>query len=124
MKVIIAGSRTINDYEAVKAFVAESGYDITEVVSGHSPGGGVDLLGERWSEEFLGKKARLFPYPVLMGVTGGYFRNKKMAVYGDALIAIWDGESKGTKDMINQMKRLGKPHKVFVLRPGQASLPW
>ena len=35
-----------------------------------------------------------------------------MAEYGDMLIAFWDGESKGTKNMIDTSKRLGL--KVFI----------
>jgi len=30
-----------------------------------------------------------------------------MAEYGDMLIAFWDGESKGTKNMIDTSKKLG-----------------
>lgn len=38
-----------------------------------------------------------------------------MAQYADALIAVWDGESKGTLHMINSMNNIGKP--VFVYCP-------
>jgi hypothetical protein len=31
-----------------------------------------------------------------------------MAEYADRLVAIWDGESRGTKSMIEAMERLGK----------------
>ena len=37
----------------------------------------------------------------------GYLRNKQMAEYADALIAFWDGESKGTKHMIDLAKKNG-----------------
>lgn len=49
MKVIIAGSRTINDYKLVKNILNSSKLRFTEVVSGHAQG--VDLLGERWADE-------------------------------------------------------------------------
>jgi len=29
----------------------------------------------------------------------GFQRNEAMAVYGDILISIWDGKSRGTRDM-------------------------
>ena len=41
-------------------------------------------------------------------------RNREMAEYADALLAVWDGESKGTANMILEMHRMGKP--VFVWR--------
>jgi hypothetical protein len=37
-----------------------------------------------------------------------------MADYADALIAIWDGKSKGTKNMIKQMEKSGK--KAFIFK--------
>ena len=36
-----------------------------------------------------------------------------MAEYGDALIAVWDGKSRGTQNMIDIMKAFGKPVYVF-----------
>lgn len=35
----------------------------------------------------------------------GHMRNEAMAQYADALIAFWDGKSKGTLDMINRAKK-------------------
>ncbi len=35
------------------------------------------------------------------GMSAGYKRNQQMAENADALIALWDGESKGTKHMID-----------------------
>ena len=37
MIVIVAGSRTITDYPIVKATIEASGFNITELVSGHAP---------------------------------------------------------------------------------------
>ena len=36
-----------------------------------------------------------------------------MAIVADELIAFWDGESHGTKHMINEMLKLGKNIKIF-----------
>lgn len=41
-------------------------------------------------------------------------RNNDMAVYGDVLVAIWDGHSRGTKHMISTMQSKSKP--VYVMR--------
>ena len=37
----------------------------------------------------------------------GIDRNEQMGDYADALIAVWDGKSPGTKNMIANAKRLG-----------------
>lgn len=46
-------------------------------------------------------------------ILAGYQRNERMAVYADALVAFWDGKSKGTKHMIELMEELGKPVVIF-----------
>jgi hypothetical protein len=38
-----------------------------------------------------------------------------MAQYADALVAVWDGESRGTDHMIGEMQKLGKPVSVHLL---------
>lgn len=38
------------------------------------------------------------------GKAAGFKRNTEMAKYADALIAFWDGKSKGTKHMIDTAK--------------------
>ena len=46
----------------------------------------------------------------------GYIRNEEMAKNADALVAFWDGESHGTKHMIELANRYGL--KVRVKRYG------
>lgn len=46
MKVIIAGSRTIEDGSLIEQAVQESGFAITEVVSGCAPGVDRPLIRE------------------------------------------------------------------------------
>lgn len=45
-----------------------------------------------------------------------------MAEYADGLLALWDGESKGTLHMIDCMRRLGKPYEVYIA-PNWEKLP-
>lgn len=113
MKVIIAGSRNVKDWGTVYFAIAESKFfDITEVVSGTAAG--VDKLGEQYGNEF-GIPVKQFPANWdEYGKSAGFLRNTQMAEYADALIAIWDGESRGTKHMIDIMNKIGKP--VFVYK--------
>lgn len=113
MKVIIAGSRTITDYNIVLDAVLESSayiFPITEIVSGCARG--VDLLGEKYAK-LNNLSIKKFPANWNeYGKLAGPIRNRQMAEYADSLIAIWDGKSKGTKNMIDTMKMLNK--KFFV----------
>lgn len=128
MKTIIAGSRTITDYAAVCKAVADSGFAVTEVVSGHASKRkvgeewlpSVDLLGERWSREFLHKAPTLFRPNWLIGKQAGYVRNVEMAEYAEALIAVWDGESRGTKHMIDIARAKGLAIFVSVVEQARS----
>src|SRR5215213_3192990 len=101
MKIIIAGTRTFNDYEFLKQkvdIILSKQVDV-EIVSGCAQG--ADLLGERYGKE-RGITVKRFPAEWnLYGKKAGYLRNEKMANYADALILFWDGESKGSKSMMD-----------------------
>lgn len=125
MKTIIAGSRDITDMTLVYDAVDESGFDISEVVCGKAPG--VDTLGESYAVGF-GIPVKSFPAKWkditvpgavirrgkygLYNAIAGHTRNQQMAEYADALIAVWDGQSTGTADMISRAKKLGL--KVYI----------
>lgn len=108
MRVIIAGSRDIHRYDILLEMVEECGWNITTVVSGGAKG--VDALGERYAEEH---DIKLVVYPAdweKHGRAAGPIRNKKMAENADALIAIWDGKSRGTSNMIETAAKHGLPN--------------
>ena len=112
MKTIIAGSRSIDSLDLIFQVVNESKFNITTVVSGGARG--VDQLGEQWAKM---NNIPIDIYPAnwdKYGKSAGYKRNTIMAMNADALIAIWDGESKGTKHMIDLAEKYGL--KTFVFR--------
>ena len=47
------------------------------------------------------------------GKSAGYIRNAEMAEMCDVAVAFWDGESRGTKHMIDAVRKLGKVCHVF-----------
>jgi hypothetical protein len=105
MRVIIAGSRGIEDYQLVQRAIQKAGIQITQVVSGAARG--VDRLGERFGVENQ-IPVRRFPAKWdLHGKAAGYRRNEEMAKNADALIAIGDGHSKGTAHMVETAKKYG-----------------
>lgn len=113
-RVIIAGGRDFNDYELLQekvdyylSTVISQGYKII-IVSGTAKG--ADKLGERYAAE-KGYEIAYFPADwASHGKRAGYLRNQEMAKYAKeenhgALIAFWNGSSKGTKHMIDIAKK-------------------
>lgn len=105
MRVIIAGCRDIYDYDLLLEAIRTSNFNITTVISGGASG--VDALGERYAQEMdiplKVYKADWERY----GKAAGPMRNKKMAEAADAVIAIWDGESRGTFNMMQTATKMG-----------------
>ena len=106
-KVIVAGCRDLADYELLKVkcdfyLQNQKPKDIV-IVSGHASG--ADALGERYAQE---RGYELETYPAdwkANGRAAGPIRNAKMASVAHALIAFWDGKSRGTKNMIDTAKK-------------------
>lgn len=111
MKVIIAGSRSITDPREVAQAIRASGFEITEVVSGGARRG-VDRIGERWADLWCIPKKTMPANWKALGKAAGIIRNRQMADYAEGLIAVWDGTSRGTADMIKVATSKGL--KVFV----------
>lgn len=113
MKTIIAGSRNFTDLEITDEKLGEVPWRITEVVSGTARG--ADQCGE-WYARKWNIDLKTFPADWKnYGKSAGYIRNGEMAEYADALVAFWDGESKGTKHMINLAIDHGLYVKVFYV---------
>ena len=113
MKVIIAGSRHIEDFDALSQLVEGAGWEIDEVVSGGCRG--VDEMGERWAEGH-GIPVKTFVADwAHYGREAGELRNREMAHYADALILLWDGKSPGASCMLRESARAGIPihHQVY-----------
>ena len=107
MKVIIAGGRSLINYQFVLDAVKCSGFEITEVVSGRASG--IDKLGEKYAYD-NGIPISFFPANWdKYGKRAGGIRNEEMGHYGEALIAVWDKISRGTLHMIQTAEKLGIP---------------
>ena len=111
MKVIIAGSRSITDPQIVHDAIWASRFTITEVVCGYARG--VDMIGLRWAKA-TGTPYKVFPAMWFdkdggRDMQAGFKRNERMADYADALIAVWDGFSGGTRHMMRCMGKRAKP---------------
>jgi hypothetical protein len=112
VKIIIAGGRTFNNYNLLSESCdkALSLQKEIEIVSGTA--NGADKLGEKYAKE-KGYSLKQFPADWNKHKkAAGYIRNEEMAKYADALIAFWDGKSKGTKHMIDLAKQYNLKVKV------------
>ncbi len=122
-KIIIAGGRDFCNpdyypegskkylYDEQKAFrqltalLWMSDYKDLEIISGGAKG--ADTVGERFAR---GNRIPLKVFPADWdehGKAAGHIRNRQMGDYADRLIAFWDGESRGTKGMIEYAKGEG-----------------
>lgn len=110
IKLIIAGSRGFEDYNQMEEVVDHmlsklfESHEIT-IISGGAIG--ADRMAMRYAEHRSLPLVVMIPDWDGLGKSAGYKRNKDMADAATHLIAFWDGESRGTKHMIdiaNSMK--------------------
>lgn len=113
MKTVIAGSRDITDYSILVKAMAHFPHEITEVVSGKARG--VDTLGEIWANQNNVPVKEMPANWNEYGKKAGAIRNAAMGKYADAALIVWDGESRGTRHMIEVMQRLGKFSHVYFI---------
>lgn len=109
-RVIIAGSRTFNDYKWLKvvcnALLAEV-LSVNNVIVISGGASGADSLGELYAKE-NGLVCEQYPADWKQhGNAAGPIRNRQMAAVAQTLIVFWDGKSRGTKNMIEQARKKG-----------------
>ena len=113
LRVIVAGGREFNQKTRLFKYLDQyhEKTPITSVVCGMARG--ADSIGKEWAES-RGVAVNKFPADWdNLGKKAGPLRNIDMANNADALIAVWDGKSSGTKHMINTAR--GKGLLVTVL---------
>lgn len=115
MKLIIAGSRTLRpSFDFILSSIKMLGIcDIEQIVSGGAEG--VDSEAEHFASH-MDVSFELFPYREEFGKAGGPIRNAEMAEYGDELLLIWNGTSRGSANMLTEMKKRGKPVYEIILK--------
>lgn len=118
--LIVAGSRSIeNEWRVESAILknypddrAPDRWDCRIVHGGAS---GADAHAAAFAEK-VGLHERVFEAAWSeYGNAAGPIRNQEMAEYGDLLIAVWDGESPGTRNMIEAALDEGLPVHVEVI---------
>lgn len=123
ISVIVAGSRSIEEYDKTQHAIERTfehaveqslAADVLEVVSGTADG--PDSHGETWASR-RGVPVERFPADWdEHGKAAGPIRNQQMAEYADVLVAVWDGESSGTENMIDTALQEGLEVHVYQHR--------
>lgn len=112
-RLIVAGSRTFDDTEFLSAWldaliVFYSATGEVVLVSGGALG--ADALAERYAAN-NGVGIEVYPADWdTHGKAAGPKRNAQMASVGNALVVFWDGQSRGTKNMIVEARK----HKIPI----------
>lgn len=110
MKLLICGSRGINDPVVVSLAVEQSGIRPTRIISGGARG--VDKLAGEYAASHGIELTEYLADWNKYGKRAGFIRNCVMVGAADAVIAVWDGTSPGTKHSIEYARSCGK--QVFV----------
>ncbi len=127
MKVIVAGSRDIDRHQALGHALrhllpngaefsldlrfGDKGLSITELVTGCCPTGPDQvpfMLDNWWSSSCFSCNFDIVKFPAdwdKHGKAAGPIRNKQMAEYADALLLIWDGNSRGSMNMKKEAEK-------------------
>ncbi len=108
MKVAVIGSRNlmVNNLEK---YLPEG---VSELVSGGARG--VDSSAKAYALKNNITIKEFLPDYNALGKSAPLVRNIEIIKYADVVLAFWDRKSRGTKFVIDNCKKLGKPCKVFV----------
>jgi len=108
MRVAIVGGRDFpNAYVAVFTWLENHAHPDWVIVSGGARG--VDAAAKLYA----GTNGHGYvEYPAdwkTYGRSAGYRRNRDIVANSDAVVAFWDGKSRGTKHSIDIAREMGKP---------------
>ena len=106
MKLLIAGSRSITDFD-LSPYIPN---DVDEIISGGARG--IDTLAEKYADEHKLSKHILRPKYHLYKRGAPIKRNREMIEMADAVLIIWDGRSRGTQSTVRYAEKLKKTIKV------------
>ena len=102
MKLLIVGSRSIIDYD-LSAHIPEG---VELIISGGAKG--IDTLAEQYADAHGIEKLIVRPQYDRFGRAAPIKRNEEMVSLCDTVLAIWDGESRGTRYTLDYARKKGK----------------
>ena len=102
MKLLIAGSRSITDFD-LNGHISD---DVDLIISGGAKG--IDTLAEQYADKNGIEKLIIRPKYEKYGRAAPIRRNEEMVDISDAVLAIWDGKSRGTAYTLEYAREKGK----------------
>ena len=109
MKVGVIGSRGLT-VDNLEQYLPE---DTTEIVSGGAKG--IDTCAREYALSHDIKLTEFLPEYSRYGRGAPLKRNLQIIIYSDLGIAFWDGQSKGTKNVIENCKKLNVKVDVHII---------
>lgn len=113
MKIAIIGSRNLK-VNNLERYLPEG---TTEIVSGGARG--IDTYAREYALAHRLKLTEFLPDYERYGRRAPLVRNDEIIAYSDEVVAFWDGQSRGTKYVIDHCKKANK--KVTVHTTGTAT---
>ena len=111
MKLAVVGSRGLN-IDSLEPYVPPG---VTEIVSGGARG--VDTCAAAYAQTHGLKLTVFLPEYTRYGRSAPLCRNREIVAYADAVLALWDGASRGTAFVIREAGKQQKPLTIISLPP-------
>ena len=108
MKVAVIGSRSLT-VQNLEKYLPQG---VTEIVSGGAKG--IDTCAREYAHQAGLKLTEFLPDYPRYGRSAPLRRNLEIICYADQVIAFWDGQSHGTRFVIEECSKQGK--KVTIYR--------
>lgn len=110
MKVAVVGSRNLTVTD-LRRYLPQG---VTEIVSGGARG--IDTCAREYAQRNGLKLTEFFPDYQKYGRTAPLKRNLQIISYADMVVAFWDGESHGTRFVIERCRKMNKKVILYRLR--------
>jgi hypothetical protein len=108
MKVAVIGSRGLR-VEGLEQYLPPQ---TSQIISGGAKG--VDACARDWALAHGVPLREFLPQYEVYGRAAPLRRNLTIIRHADLVLAFWDGQSRGTKYVIENCKRLGVPCRVYL----------
>ena len=118
MKLLIVGSRSIQDFD-LSPYIPD---DVELIISGGA--NGVDSLAEEYADQKrISKQIQRPDYRRYGKKYAPLRRNERMVELADEVLVIWDGTSKGTAYTVEYAKKREKPTRLIRTDAEKNAIP-
>jgi hypothetical protein len=115
--IAVIGSRTFNDYpmleSAITNILKEKGVKLADVTIVSGGARGADSLGRDFAQKHGTKYLEFLPDWEKFGKRAGIVRNADIVKNSDFVLALWDGQSRGTRHSLELARQNGTPSYAY-----------